>query len=180
MLSLTVLLSAGLAFWITGLGHASAEPTLLYVFVCGVIAICAMILPGVSGAYLLLVLGLYPHLTGILERLRGGELTIADAATVFVFAAGCAVGITSFSKALRWLLAHRRNTTLAVLCGFMIGALQNIWPFQTDLTPQVLNLKHKHFEAVWPSLDVHVVFCLMIGITALATVMFAERLSRSH
>ena len=178
LLLLLTLVSGASAYWLTSLGHLSADATPVYVFICGVVAICAMILPGVSGAYLLLILGLYPHLTGILERLRGGEVTFADVTTVAIFGTGCLFGLTSFSKVLRWMLAKWRRPTLAVLCGMMIGALHKIWPFQQDLTPDEVKLKHKHFEPMWPEVvDWQVLACMLVGIIAMLVVLLVERLA---
>ncbi|MCA9184190.1 MAG: DUF368 domain-containing protein, partial [Planctomycetales bacterium] len=111
----------------------------------------AMILPGISGAYLLLILGFYPTLTDILHRLKDGDINFNDVKTVALFGLGCALGITGFSKILRWLLGNYHSPTLAVLCGFMIGALRRIWPFQLDLTPHTESLKLKHYENTWPT-----------------------------
>ena len=101
--------AAAFAFWITGLQASSAEVTLGYVFLCGMIGICAMILPGLSGAYLLLVLGMYSHLTDILHRLPHLDVGFRDLVTVAVFGAGCAIGLVAFSKVLRWLLSTARG-----------------------------------------------------------------------
>ena len=94
----------------------------LHVFVAGAIAICAMILPGISGSFLLLVMGVYG---GIMQAVKGLELV-----TMFWFAAGCAGGILSFSQLLSWLFHRFRQTTLALLTGVLIGSLAQIWPWR--------------------------------------------------
>jgi putative membrane protein len=107
------------------------SPALPLVFVAASIAICAMILPGISGAFLLLIMGMYqPTLQAISDR---------DLAYVAVFVAGAVIGLGLFSKLLEWLLAHRFDVTMAVLVGLMLGSLRALWPWQDDdrglLTP---------------------------------------------
>lgn len=120
------LVGAIVAFALTGIAPRDvSDPSLLLVFGAAAIAICAMILPGVSGAYLLLVLGMY-------------ELTLEAASTLDlaylgVFALGAATGLAVFSRALSWLLDHRHDATMAVLVGLMAGALRTLWPWQTDV-----------------------------------------------
>jgi len=168
-----------LAFWVTGLNEFSGTTHPAYVFASGMIAICAMILPGVSGAYLLVILGLYGHVTDILDRLRSGDVQFEDIQMVAFLGAGCVVGIILFSKVLRWLLAQWHNATLAVLCGLMIGALRKIWPFQHDLTPDTHEFKHKIFEPVWPeTLTSQVTSCLVAAVLAMSAVLLIERVSR--
>lgn len=94
----------------------------LHVFIAGSIAICAMILPGISGSFLLLVMGVYG---GIMHAVKSLQLE-----TLFWFAAGCAVGILSFSQLLSWLFHRFRQMTLAVLTGVLIGSLSQIWPWR--------------------------------------------------
>jgi len=110
------------AFWFSSLPILSLEPTPLFIFGCGAIAICAMLLPGVSGSFLLLVLGQYKY---ILTALRDRDLLI-----VTVFCAGCGLGLLGFSRFLSWLLSKAEAGTLAVLCGLMIGSLQKVWPYK--------------------------------------------------
>lgn len=120
-----------LAFWFVQLPGLREPPTgLPYVFLCGLIAICAMILPGISGSFVLLILGKYHDITGILRDAVHFEASLSDLITALVFATGCLVGLLSFSRFLRWLLARHQAATMAVLCGFMLGSLVRIWPFQ--------------------------------------------------
>jgi len=88
------------------------------------VAICAMILPGVSGAYLLLILGMYEVTLDALRRL--------DLIYIAVFTAGAVTGLGVFSKLLSWLLDHRHDATMAVLVGLMAGSLRRLWPWQTE------------------------------------------------
>jgi putative membrane protein len=179
---------AAFAWWLTSLPAAHAaesspstvqDPGLMFLLACGMIAICAMILPGISGAYILLILGTYAHLTGILKALPKGQVDGHDLLDVAVFAAGCGIGLLAFSKFLRWLLTHYHWHTMAVLCGFMIGALRRIWPFQLDKTPDVHELKYKVFVNIWPkALDQGVVIVVVVGLLAMAAVFALDWMSR--
>lgn len=166
------MLGAGFAWWVAGLQtSAGGDPHLGFVFFSGAVAICAMILPGISGAMILLVLGVYIHLTEIPGNLLRGEHLGSGLGTMAVFAVGCAVGLITFSKILYWLLKHHHAATMALLCGFMFGSLRKLWPFQRDLTPEIEKVKLKTFEPVMPGqldgqvLSVAVVFlvaCLFV------------------
>lgn len=113
------------AFGVTGLTPRELpDPALLVVFAAAAVAICAMILPGVSGAFLLLIMGIYEP---TLHALRG-----LDAAYVIVFVLGAGTGLALFSKLLSWLLDQRHDPTMAVLVGLMAGSLRRLWPWQAE------------------------------------------------
>ncbi|MBM6758649.1 DUF368 domain-containing protein [Bacteroides mediterraneensis] len=111
-----------IAFYITVATPAETPSNLLFIFVCGAIAICAMILPGISGSFILVLLGKYFFIMDAVKTL--------DVVVMVVFAAGACIGITSFSRILSYALAHFRNITLAVLTGFMLGSLNKVWPWK--------------------------------------------------
>jgi len=120
-----LLLAAGAAvaaFLLTGLpAQEAGDPPLLAVFAAAAVAICALALPGVSGSFLLLALGLYaPTLQAVNER---------DLGYVAVFGAGAVTGLALFARLLSWLLDHRRDVTMAVLAGLLVGALRAVWPW---------------------------------------------------
>lgn len=125
-LILAVLAGAAIAVAITALKPADIVATPLNVFLAGAIAICAMILPGVSGSFLLLLMGLYQP---ILAAIKQVELAI-----LFSFAAGAGLGLLSFAKLLSWLLARFHNITLAFLTGFLFGSLNLVWPWKQTLS----------------------------------------------
>jgi putative membrane protein len=173
------LAGTALAYWITGLGSVAIQPSYPYVFICGAVAICAMILPGISGAYILLLLGMYLHVTGMIKGLPRGDVSVDSLVTIAVFCTGCALGLLSFSKLLRWLLARHTSPTMAVLGGFMIGSLRKIWPFKQDVTPQIVELKLKRFVNVWPdALEAQVVWAVVIAVVATGLVFLLDRVSR--
>ena len=100
------------------------EPAMLLVFASAALAICALVLPGVSGSFLLLSIGIYePTLAAVNDR---------DLGYVAVFGAGALTGLALFVKVLQWLLAAHRRVTLAVMTGLMIGSLRALWPWQED------------------------------------------------
>lgn len=120
-------MGAAFAYWITGLTPgASSELGLPYLFLCGVIAICAMILPGISGSFILVLLGAYRF---VLDSLHERNLAV-----ISVFAAGALLGITSFSHVLKWLFAKYHDLTVSCLAGFMLGSLNKVWPWRTGGT----------------------------------------------
>lgn len=129
----------------------NSEPALWYVFVCGAIGICAMLLPGISGAMILLLLGLYGHLTSIPDELRVGEALGANLLTLVVFGCGCLTGILLFSRLLRYMLAHHSRLTMMALCGLMFGSLPRLWPFQVDKTPDIVDFEDKILKPIWPN-----------------------------
>lgn len=102
---------------------------LWFIFLSGAIAICAMILPGISGSFILLILGKYQYIMGAISGLVSGEDFGRNLAVLCVFAVGAAVGIIGFSKFLHWLLARYNKETLIVLAGFIIGSLVKVWPW---------------------------------------------------
>ncbi len=176
------LLIAGVAFavWLVN-QPAFADPpdALWYIFLCGAVAICAMILPGISGAFILLILGKYHEITGIIKEVLKLKLTLDSIALVITFVCGCLVGLISFAKFLRWLLANHASQTMAVLCGFMIGSLCKIWPFQIDTTPEVEEFKHKVFKMISLSeISIDGSFAITIGvaIAAAIAVLLLDRL----
>lgn len=131
------------AYLLVSQAGISNRPGLGYTFLCGCIGICAMILPGVSGSYLLLLLDKYHEITGIIKNLVHLDVTAGDLVTLVVFALGCLVGLLAFSKLLKWVLVRHYTPTMAVLCGFMIGSLYKVWPFQAGDGPADASFKER-------------------------------------
>lgn len=110
------------AYFITELPPTSSPDAIWFTFVAGAIAICAMILPGISGSFILLILGKYePVLHAVSER---------DFVTLAVFALGCIVGLLSFSRVISWLLKRYYSITIGLLSGFMLGSINKLWPWK--------------------------------------------------
>ena len=107
---------------------------LWFILICGAIAICAMILPGISGSFILLILGKYEYMMGTIADIVSGKGDLMDFLTVIVFIIGAAAGIIAFSKFLHWLLQHYHRETLLVMAGFIIGSLVKVWPWSDKKT----------------------------------------------
>lgn len=113
---------AAVAYYITVATPAETPSNYLFIFLCGAIAICAMILPGISGSFILVLLGKYFF---IMEAVKTLDIII-----IAIFGAGALIGITSFSRILSYALKNFRNITLSVLTGFMLGSLNKVWPWK--------------------------------------------------
>ena len=159
---LAMILGAVAAYGIVSLDAISGSEQLGYVFGCGMIAICAMILPGISGAYVLLILGEYAIITSKVKEVAHLNIIPADLLVLVVFACGCVLGLVAFSKFLRWLLAHWHGMTMAVLCGFMLGSLKSLYPFQKML--DVKDFVALPPEAITTALCVQVALALVGGL----------------
>ncbi|GIG55351.1 DUF368 domain-containing protein [Demequina activiva] len=113
------------AFLLTGLtGTERSDPSLLMVAGAASVAVCALVLPGVSGSFLLVVLGMYaPTIAAVNDR---------DLVYLGAFSIGAIIGLSAFVTGLQWLLAHRRSLTLAAMTGLMVGSLRALWPWQDE------------------------------------------------
>ena len=125
------LLAFGVVLGVTvcTLSPTETPDTLWFIFISGAIAICAMILPGISGSFILLILGKYQYIMGVITNLVSGVDMGKNLLIIGVFLTGAVVGILGFSKFLNWLLARWNKETLVVLAGFIIGSLVKVWPW---------------------------------------------------
>lgn len=134
-----ILAASIFAFGISSLNPLAETEATWFLFVAGFIAIIAMILPGISGAFILLLLGAYKPVIGLLNQLNQSisqgdtALLLESIGKIGIFLLGAAIGLKSFSKALTWMFEYHKNITLAILTGFMIGALNKIWPWKKVL-----------------------------------------------
>jgi len=119
------LLGAAIAFYITTLPPSANTDSLPFLFFSGAIAVCAMILPGISGAFILVLLGSYEIVLGAV-----GE---RDFKVLITVAIGCVFGLLSFAKVLKWMFTKYKDITLAILTGFILGSLNKIWPWKDVL-----------------------------------------------
>jgi putative membrane protein len=122
----SAIVGTAVAWWITLATPAETSEAWWFLMLSGAIAICAMILPGISGAFILLVLGKYEF---ILEALNNRDL-----ATIAIFGVGCIIGLLSFSRAIAWLLRHYHDITIGLLAGFMLGSLNKVWPWKLPVS----------------------------------------------
>ncbi|ALJ04351.1 hypothetical protein APS56_03975 [Pseudalgibacter alginicilyticus] len=123
---IATIVGAVVAFYISSLSALGANDSTTYLFFAGAIAICAMILPGISGSFILIILGAYKTLSDALHDFDINKIT--------VFASGALVGLLSFSHLLKWLFKNYHNITLALLTGFIFGSLNKVWPWKETLT----------------------------------------------
>ena len=123
-----LLLGVILGVTICTLSPTQTPDGLWFIFLSGAISICAMILPGISGSFILLILGKYEYIMGVISGLFSGEFW-SNFLILCVFLIGAVVGILGFSKFLHWLLARWNKETLIVLAGFIIGSLVKVWPW---------------------------------------------------
>ena len=121
--SILALVAGGiLAYYLTTLHPGENLDSWWYIVICGSVAICAMILPGISGSFILLILGIYP---AVLDALTDFNIPF-----ILLFATGCIAGLLLFSKGLNWMFKNRKRITIATLTGFLIGSLNKLWPWK--------------------------------------------------
>lgn len=125
-----------IAYYITVATPAETPTDLWFIFLCGAIAICAMILPGISGSFILVLLGKYFY---IMEAVKTFNIVI-----MLTFASGAAIGIVSFSNVLSFLLRKYHDLTIALLAGFMLGSLNKVWPWKKTL--ETFTDSHGHIK----------------------------------
>lgn len=120
-----LLVGLGIAYYITVATPAQTSEAYWFVFLSGALAICAMILPGISGSFILLLLGKYKFIIEALSEFKWQVIAI--------FILGCVAGLLTFARLLSWMFRHYHNLTIALLTGFMIGSLNKVWPWKKVL-----------------------------------------------
>lgn len=171
-----------IAYAITSLPAQPESDALWYIFISGMIAICAMILPGISGSFILLLLGSYTVVLGAIKE--------KNLAIIIVFSLGAVIGLLSFSRFLKWLFSRYHDLTIALLSGFLLGSLNKIWPWKQTISSYVkhagepnekvipleqLNLMPQNYEAA-TGLDAHLLAALVLGFAGLAVIVGLELL----
>ncbi|MBJ6368346.1 DUF368 domain-containing protein [Snuella sedimenti] len=122
---IALVIGSALAYYISALPIISESTNGSFLFFAGAIAICAMILPGISGSFILIILGAYKTLSDAIHDF--------DIKKLFIFIAGAVFGLLSFSHILKWLFKHYHNITLALLTGFIFGSLNKVWPWKETI-----------------------------------------------
>jgi putative membrane protein len=149
---------------------------LWFIFLCGVVAICAMILPGISGAFILLILGKYEYVTGALKN----PFLPQNLIVILVFCIGCAIGLLGFSRVLNYLLQKFHNLTMAFLTGLIAGSMQKIWPWKEVIDTQVIRGKA---HVIWggpimpPGINQEFFIAAGLAVLGFVAVLMIERLS---
>jgi putative membrane protein len=137
---LFIIIGTIISYYVTILEPTKSPDSFYYLFFCGFLAIIAMILPGISGAFILVLLGAYETAINTVNLFVESvvEMNFAKFSDAFLkiisLALGALVGLKIFSKILNWMFTHKKNITLAVLIGFMIGSLNKIWPWKKTIT----------------------------------------------
>ncbi|QJB57897.1 DUF368 domain-containing protein [Pseudodesulfovibrio sp. zrk46] len=172
-----VMLGAVGSFMLIGMIPVTTPETLPFIFLCGAIAICAMILPGISGAFLLLMLGKYEYITGTLKNPFAADNLLV----IGVFAAGACAGIVFFSRVLHYLLHRWQAPTIAVLTGFMLGALRKVWPWKEVL--ESISIRGKvhvlREQNILPTVDGDLFFAIALAVAGVVVVLLLDKISRS-
>jgi putative membrane protein len=180
------LLGIAIAYAITILTPATSSNALWFIFLAGALAICAMILPGISGAFILLLIGKYHYMITALV-----EFNIP---VIVVFLIGCAVGILYFARFLSWIFEKYHGATVALLTGFMIGSLNKVWPWR-EVIEYITNSKGQQVPAIDKSilpwhylaktgkdpLVFQAIFMMALGVILIVLIeKIAERLKTKH
>ncbi len=162
------------AYYITTLPSLADNESSLFLFIAGGIAICAMILPGISGSFILVVLGAYKTLSEAIHDFDFKKLAL------FIF--GALVGLLSFSRILKWLFKHYHNITLAILTGFILGSLNKIWPWKEVLSWRI-NSKGVEVPFLEQSIspfsfngDNQLAFAIVLMIIGFFTILLLEKI----
>ena len=167
------------AYFVVNMIPVSTPETLTFIFMSGFIAICAMILPGLSGAFILLILGKYEFITGTLKN----PFVLENIIVIIVFCAGCGVGLLSFSRLLNYLIQKYYDLSLAFLTGLMAGSMTKIWPWKEAIATKVIRGKvHVLSERnILPaSFDTELYTALFLAGLGLAIVFTLEKLSKQR
>lgn len=162
--------------FIVTLTPAQTPNEFIYIFFAGMIAICAMILPGISGAFLLLIMGKYSYITSALKN----PFLLDSIQTIGVFCIGCMLGLISFSKIIKWGLNNHYRVMMATLTGFMLGTLEKVWPWKITLNSTTIrNKTYILKEANYiPDLNSQVYIACIFMIAGFIIVQLLERSNR--
>lgn len=174
-------LGAIAAYLITSVSPATLAATPVTLFLGGAIAICAMILPGISGSFILLLMGLYAP---VMEAVKAFDVTLLG-----TFMVGCVIGLLSFSRVLSWMFHHYASVTLALLGGFMLGSLNKLWPWKQTISytldrhgKQVPLVQENLLPSTFEQITGHpsqLLVSIALMLLAVVLVIVVERIGRS-
>jgi putative membrane protein len=165
------------AAFIVNLIPVTTPEALWFILLCGIIAICAMILPGISGAFILLILGKYEFITATLKN----PFVPHNLMIILIFCLGCLIGLLSFSRLLNYLLTNFRSLTMAFLTGLLVGSMPKIWPWKEVLETRIIRGKS---HVIWgtnimpETLSTEVLLALALALIGFIAVLIIERLAR--
>ncbi|MGD9280650.1 MAG: DUF368 domain-containing protein [Desulfobacterales bacterium] len=174
---ISLVVGTAVAAFIVNLMPVTTPETLWFILLCGIIAICAMILPGISGAFILLILGKYEFITATLKN----PFLFDNLVIIIIFCLGCLIGLLSFSRLLSYLLTTFHQLTMAFLTGLMVGCMPKIWPWKEILETRIVRGKS---HVVWgantmpETISAEVLLALVLAIIGFIAVLVIERLAR--
>ena len=155
-------------FLIVGLPMLNNPPkSIFYLLICGAIAICAMVLPGISGSFILLLMGKYETILKMVHELKSQVNVLQNLFGLVIFMAGVVLGLACFVRFLSWLLKKYHDLTVAVLIGFMIGSLRKVWPWKVDGNIANSNIIPSDFNSEF-------VIAIILAILGLAFMLIME------
>ena len=126
-----VIIATLISFYLTKINAIdNINISLSYILICGIIAASAMIIPGISGALILVVLGLYSTMINAVDNLEFDK--------IITFTSGAIIGLLSFSKIIKWMFSKNSSLTYSILLGFVIGSLSKVWPWKSELEQNIL------------------------------------------
>jgi putative membrane protein len=171
---IALIVGTGIAFYISKLPSLGTSDSQWFLFIAGAIAICAMILPGISGSFILIILGAYKTLSDAIHDI--------DVKKIIIFGTGAIIGLLSFSHVLKWLFKHYHNVTLALLTGFILGSLNKVWPWKNTLSWHT-NSKGIKTPLLQESIspfsfngDNHILLATILMVLGFLTIFILERL----
>ena len=171
---IVLIIGTGIAFYISKLPSLGTNDSPWFLFIAGAIAICAMILPGISGSFILIILGAYKTLSDAIHDI--------DVKKIIIFGTGAIIGLLSFSHVLKWLFKHYHNVTLALLTGFIFGSLNKVWPWKNTLSWHT-NSKGIKTPLLQESIspfsfngDNHILLATILMVLGFLTIFILERL----
>lgn len=169
-----LLAGAGMAYFITVASPANTPESWWFILLSGMVAICAMILPGISGSFILLLLGKYAFIIGAVAN--------KNISVLCLFALGCIIGLLSFSHILSWMFRKYHDFTIAVLTGFMVGSLNKVWPWKIPLESRLIEGVEKVIreKAVLPNdftAEPHIVGAALLACAGFLLIVLMERMA---
>lgn len=166
-----------IAWLISSLTPAQSPETYGFIFLSGALAICAMILPGISGAFILLLIGKYEFMISALKN----PLALENISIIIIFILGCLIGLLAFSKFLSFLLKKYYQITLMLLIGFMLGSLNKIWPFKIITKTAIIN-NHEIIiqqKNILPQLNQELLITVTLMIIGIAIGLLLNKIKRN-